>query len=203
MARIGGRNVWLAVPAGIICAGIVGTLLVLAAPLVPAAAQWVGDSAYNATHMVRPTAEPGTAARFATDLGGDCRSLYPDSLWSELTWTPRVLLSQTYDPPATTETGLVAALAPTVRLTCTWRAQGDVSISTTVAEVRQGAAAVAQAALTADGFACETDAGLECTRTQGDVVEEHVVRDGLWISTVQTGWHPKDYSTRIVSRVWS
>jgi hypothetical protein len=202
VARIGGRNLWLAVPAGIICAGVVGTLGVLAAPMLPVAAAWVGDSFYNATHMRPPTTPTGTADRFASSVGSDCRSLYPDNLWSELTWTPDVLLSQTVSPPATGEVALTAALAPSVRVSCTWKAAGGASIATTVAEVGDGAEAVAQAALSAAGFSCTTSAGLECTRTQGAVVEEHVVRGGLWISSVETAWHPRDYSSRIVSRVW-
>jgi hypothetical protein len=202
VARIGGRNLWLAVPAGVFCAGVVATLGYLAAPLLPAAVSFVGGSFYNATHMQPPTAATGTAESFSSTVGADCRSLYPDSLWSELTWTPKVLLSQTTAAPATAEATLTAALAPTVRVTCTWKTPDDATISTTVAEVAGDAAAVAQAALAASGFTCESTAGLECARTQGDVVEEHVVRDGLWISSVESAWHPKDYSARIVSRVW-
>ncbi|WP_438353818.1 hypothetical protein [Microbacterium sp. CJ88] len=202
MARIGGRNLWLAVPAGVFCAGVVGVLAVLATPMVPVAAAWVGVSFHNATNMPPPTTPVGTADRFASTMSSDCRSLYADSLWSELTWTPRVLLSQTLAAPATAETSLTQALAPTVRVTCTWRGQRDASISTTVASVGPDAGAVAQAALTASGFTCSASGWTQCTRTQGEVVEEHVVRGGLWISSVETSWHPDHYSGRMMSRLW-
>ena len=44
----------------------------------------------------------------------DCRALYPDRLWAELTWTPDVLLSQSLAPPAGEDTSLIDALAPAV-----------------------------------------------------------------------------------------
>ena len=37
----------------------------------------------------------------------------------------------------------------------------------------------------------------------GDVIEEHTVRDGLWLSSIETNWHPEDYGIRLDAYVWS
>ena len=49
MARIGGRNLWLAWPVGLVCAGVVGALAWLAAPALPATVGFVGDTLRSAT----------------------------------------------------------------------------------------------------------------------------------------------------------
>ncbi|MFE1645915.1 hypothetical protein [Microbacterium sp. P01] len=201
MARIGGRNLWIAIPVGVLCTAVVGALVVLSAPMIPVAATWVGDSLRTASTYTEPSATPGSPQAFASATTSGCRSLYPDSLWSELTWTPDVLLEQTTGPPAG-DAPLTAALAPDVRVTCVWNAPGGRSISTTVAAVAGGSADVAQAALTASGFTCDTHAGLLCIRASGDVVEEHLVRDDLWISSVESAWHPVGYTARVRDFIW-
>ena len=202
MARIGGRNLWIAIPAGLLCAGVVGTLAYLAVPMVPHAVSWVGDMAYNATHLPPPAVEEGTAQSFATVEGSDCRALYPDDLWSELVWTPKVLLSQTAAAPAGVDQALMDAVRPDVRVTCTWTTGGGRSISTTLSAVGADTATTAKASLTAAGYRCDEAAGLRCTRTDGSVMTESMLRDGLWITTVETAWHPADYSARVATHVW-
>lgn len=74
---------------------------------------------------------------------------------------------------------------------------------TTLAAVGPDAATIADAALRAEGFTCTTvDAALQCGRIRGDVVEEHTLRGGLWLSSVETAWHLEDYGLRMAARVW-
>lgn len=201
MARIGGRNAWLAWPAGVLCAAVVVALAWLSQPILPASAAWIGQMFYSATHIPPAATPPPTVASVAGDI--DCRALYPDNLWAELTWTPHVLLSQSAAAPVTTVTGLTDALAPTVRVTCQWRADGAKLIVSTLAQVSMDAVPVAEVALRGQGFACTVESGvLSCERTQGDVVEEHVVRDGLWLSSVETAWHPDAFGARLAAHVW-
>jgi len=202
VARIGGRNVWIAVPAGLLCVGVVGALAWLSQPILPATAGWVGDTLRNATTFQAPTPEAAPTPAFASAVTSDCRALYSDGLWAELTWTRGVLLAQTSAPPATAAQTIVEALTPDVRVTCTWTAGAGMSISTTVAAVPAESAPVAESAFVAAGFACDASAGLRCARTEGDVLEEHTLREGLWISSVETSWHPEDYGARIAAHVW-
>ncbi|KEP74071.1 hypothetical protein HR12_22335, partial [Microbacterium sp. SUBG005] len=60
MARIGGRSLWLAWPAGIFCAAAVVALGVLAAPGIPTAVGFVGDTLRAGTDT--PTAAATTPA---------------------------------------------------------------------------------------------------------------------------------------------
>ncbi|BDV29690.1 hypothetical protein [Microbacterium terricola] len=203
MARIGGRNTWLAFPASLLCAAIVAALLWLSLPMMPVAVAWVGDSLRSAT--ARAEASPATEATGGVvDAGGglDCRDLYPDDLWVELVWTPQALLAQTTAPPATGVAALTDALAPVVERTCTWNADKG-TVTSTLAQVGADAITVADAALRGQGFACtQADGGLECSRTEGDVIEEHTIRAGLWLSSVETSWHPEDYGSRLAAFVW-
>jgi len=204
MARIGGRSLWLAWPVGLVCAGVVGALVYLAVPAVPGTVRFLGDTLRAATSA--PQAAPvQSVAEAALDGSSavDCRELYPSELWGELAWTPDVLLSQTRAAPATAVTTLVEALQPFVRVTCSWRGTAG-SIASTLAVVSADASVVADAALRAEGFSCEAyGSGISCRRSSGGVVEEHVVRDGLWLASILTSWHPEAYGARLASFVWS
>lgn len=201
MARVSGRSLWIAWPIGAICAGVVGALVWLAAPGVPGAIDFVGTTLRGATSA--PVAEGADAAATPADPMSDCRGLYPDRLWAELTWTPEVLLSQNTAPPESGST-LAAALAPTVRLTCTWRVDDARRVSTTVASVAGGSGPVAQAALSAEGFACALEeAAVHCERTQGAVVEVHDLRGDVWLSSVLTGWAPERYAEQVAAQVFA
>jgi hypothetical protein len=194
----------IAWPAGLLCAAVVAALAWLAQPMLPVSVAWMGDLLRAST--TPPVAAPAgeSIATLATRPGDiDCRALYPDSLWAELTWTPKVLLSQGDSPPATAVTALNDALAPSVRITCHWRTEGGRSISSTLAEVPDDAGMIADASLRVQGFDCATDAGtVWCARAAGNVIEEHTIRGGLWLSSVETAWHPAAYGTRLATHVW-
>lgn len=204
MARVGGRNSWIAVPAGVICLAIVGALVWLALPMVPVSIAWVGDTLRRAT-APQPTASavPTPAEQAIADGRIDCRTLYPDDLWNELTWRGGSLLNQTLSPPATTVVSLTEAVSPDVLVACEWRLESGGGIVTTLARVGADATPIAESALRGQGFACEGGgAALVCTRVQGRVVEEHTLRDGLWLASVETTWHPEEYGARLDRNVW-
>ncbi|WP_426323864.1 hypothetical protein [Microbacterium sp. E-13] len=203
MARIGGRNSWIAVPAGLLCAAVVGALLWLSLPMVPVTVAWVGDTLRSAT-APHPRATPAqTPAQKAADGGAiDCRTLYADDLWNELTWHPGSLLSQSKTASTTAATAFADAAASEVLVTCTWTFAAG-SIVTTLSKVDADAGIMAEAALGSDGFACRSEAeGTVCTRTRGAVHEEHTLRGGLWLASVETQWRPEDYGARLDRTVW-
>ncbi|MBD3943114.1 hypothetical protein IF188_15580 [Microbacterium sp. NEAU-LLC] len=203
MARIGGRNSWIAVPAGMLCAGVVAALVWLALPMVPVSIAWIGDTLRSATAPAPTrTAAPTPAQDVAAGEQVDCRSLYSDDLWNELTWHPGSLLNQTHAEPATQARAFADAVSADVVVTCAWRFDTG-GIVTTLARIDADASAIAEASLEADGFAC-APAGetLDCSRTQGDVVEDHTLRDGLWLVSVETGWHPKAFGARLQREVF-
>ena len=204
LARIGGRNSWIAWPAGLLCAAVVAALAWIAQPMLPVSVAWMGDMLRASTTPPVQVPAPESVATLATEPGDiDCRALYPDSLWAELTWTPSVLLSQGNSAPATAVTELVDALVPSVRITCTWRADGGRAITSTLAQVAADAGSIADASLRGQGFACGSDAdAVVCARTSGDVLEEHTFRGGLWLSSVESAWHPDEYAARLAAHVW-
>lgn len=202
MARIGGRNLWIAVPAGMVCTAVVGALAWLSVPMIPVAIGWVGDTLRSAT-APQPSATPArTPAQEAVSGGAvDCRTLYSDDLWNELMWRPGSLLGQSLSPPATAVSAFADAAAPEVVVTCTWRFDSG-SIVTTLSKVDADAVSLAQAALPSAGYSCDAGEELVCTRTRGGVLEEHTLRDGLWLASVESQWHPEDYGPRLDRTVW-
>ena len=105
--------------------------------------------------------------------------------------------------PATSAPTLIAALAPAVRVTCTFTGINTGRIVTTVADVAPDAAAVAEAALEVSGFVCaDFSGGIRCTRAEGGVIEEDVVRDGVWVTTTFEGWQPDRYAERMAAQLW-
>ncbi|QKJ18460.1 hypothetical protein [Microbacterium hominis] len=203
MARTGGRSVWIAVPATLLCFAVVGALVWLAVPMVPVVITWAGDTLRGATERAQRETEVQPAVQAIDDGAIDCRSLYPDGLWSELLWTPGILLTQNAAPPATVEAALVDALAPEVIVTCAWVRTEPGSVITTLARVDADARPIAEAALRADGFACAADGeALRCGRERGRAAEEHVFRDDLWLANVGTAWMPEDYTARLEKTLW-
>lgn len=204
MARIGGRSAWIAWPAALLCVGVVGALGWLALPMVPVSVAWAGDMLRAATTPQPPEPAAETlATRIAAAEPVDCRALYPDRLWAELTWTPDVLLSQSLAPPAGEDTSLIDALAPAVNLSCHWRVPDGRWISSTLASVAPDAAPIAEAALRGQGYSCATDAGaLVCARTTGGLLEEHTLRDGLWLASAESDWQPEGYAALLARQVW-
>jgi hypothetical protein len=204
MARIGGRNSWIAVPVGVASAVIVGALVWLSLPMLPVTVAWMGDTLRNASSAQQtPEREQTPAEEAAADGTIDCRTLYPDDLWNELTWQAGSLLNQAAAGPTTQVEALSDALAPHVLVSCDWRGEGDRAIVTTLSRVSAEARTVADAALRGQGFACASDAAaLVCTRTRGGVLEEHTLRDDLWLASIESGWQPEDYGRRLDRNVW-
>jgi hypothetical protein len=199
MGMIGGRNGWIAWPAGLLCAGVVGGLVWLAAPAAPSAVLFVGNTLRNAA----PTWNEPRPLPTEVPLTEDCRSLYPGLLWLALGWNPEVVLAQSTALPATSAVAVRDALQPKVRMTCSWRNSAGGSVSTTLATVDAAASGVAQPALAAAGFACTASGdGVRCTKTTGTTIEDEIVRDGMWLSTTETGWHPPGYSDQLAARLW-
>ncbi|WP_194409428.1 hypothetical protein [Microbacterium cremeum] len=203
MARVGGRNSWIAVPAGLACAAVVAGLAYLALPMVPVSVTWVGDTLRKATTaQPAPAPEESIARQAAGGAQIDCRSLYPDDLWNELMWRAGSRLDQSAAAPVTRATSFSDAVTPDVVVTCEWRS-ADGGIVTTLSRVDADAGTIAEAALAGQGFACASSAaGLVCTRTEGGVLEEHTLRDGLWLASAETRWHPEDYGARLERNVF-
>lgn len=202
MARVGGRNSWIAVPAGLVCAGLVAGLIWLALPMLPVTVQWLGDTLRRASTpapTLTPTDSPARHAAAGDDV--DCRALYSDDLWNELMWRPGSQLGQSTSP-ALTDTAFADAVSPDVVVSCEWSFD-DGGIVTTLSRVDAEAAAIAQAALSGEGFTCAGDAAaLMCSRTRGGVREDHSLRDGLWLVSTQSKWQPDDYAARLDANVW-
>ena len=67
MARVGGRNSWIAVPVGLVCAAIVAALVWLSLPMVPVTVAWAGDMLRNATAPRPQPTQADTPARHAAE----------------------------------------------------------------------------------------------------------------------------------------
>ncbi len=212
MARIGGRNRWIAVPAGLACLAAVVGLGYLAAPAVPGAIAWTESTLQTATRQTgdllrQAEATPAAPARGAlaqveSDADLDCRDLYPKALWAELVLYPRTLLLQNSSAPATAVEGVVEAAAPRVRVTCKWRLYEGGVASTTASIVADPAVAVA--ALQAAGFECAPAGEVQrCSRVDGETREEHDFGGTVWLATTSTGELPEGYTDRLVAGLWS
>lgn len=204
MARIDGRSLWLAVPVGVLCAAVVLALLWLAIPMVPVSVAWVGDTLRTSSEQSEAAAdEPTPAELVESGTTVDCRDLYPDALWAEMIWHGDVLLGQGSARPGIAMPDIADALGATMRVTCTWRFGDGTSLVSGLASVTADAAPAAEAAFAAAGFACsQGEGGTVCDRTTAGVTEEHVLRDGLWLSTVQNGWAPAGYGSNLAGHVW-
>lgn len=197
MARIAGRSLWIAIPVGLLCVAVVGGLAWLALPLMPATLGWVGGAVNGSLAAPLTTADPDASGPTT------CRGLYNDALWASLSLAPDAILTPDTGAPVTTATTLATALAPQVRMTCTWRGAQGASISTTVADVGTDAGAIAAASLPGEGFACANDGPrVHCEKTSGDVLETLDLGAGVWLSSTFTAWQPERYSARVASLVW-
>ena len=204
MARVPGRDNRIAVPAMVLSLAIVGALVWFAVPAMPLVMAWAGGAAGNAVTMLAATPTPHTVVAEGLDVAEtDCRELYPNDLWNELTWTSDAILSQSTAGPATAMSDLVAALAPTEARTCTWTTSAGQAVVTTFATVSADAAGMAEASLRGQGFACATTEGtLECSSTTDAGTEHQAVHGPLWVTTVSSAWYPEDYDHRIAIHLW-
>jgi hypothetical protein len=200
---IGGRQGWVAWPMGVLCAGVVAGLVWLAAPGIPHAVQLVGDLLRSGASATAAKSEPRPIQSIGTALTDDCRSLYPDGLWSRLTWQPHTVLDQSQDAPATSAVSVRDALSPDVLMTCSWRDADGGRVVTTLARVDASDIAIAGAGFASQGFACAPSGdGIRCTKTSRAATETHIVRGGMWLATTETGWHPDRYVDGLVGRLW-
>ncbi len=201
MARTAGRNLWIAVPAGLLCAAVVVALAYFAMPMVPVSVAWAGEVLRSASTPKDPGEAPPPITQAERP---DCRDLYPDDLWAELVWSRDTLLAQSIAGPDTMPPALVEALTPTVLVTCTWRGGDGRQLVTALARVPEQTTPVAEAALRAEGFLCRTVVGgmLICRQPSGDDLVQQVLRDGVWLSIAERGWHPLGFADRVVAHVW-
>ncbi|HWL77023.1 hypothetical protein [Microbacterium sp.] len=201
MARTGGRNLWIAVPAGLLCAAIVVALAYFAMPMVPLSVAWAGEVLRAATTPKDPGETPTPIAMAERP---DCRDLFPDDLWIELVWSRDALLAQSIAVPDTMPPTLVEALTPTVLVTCVWRGTDGRQLVTSLARIPDETAPIAEASLRAEGFLCRKVAGgaLICRQPSGDNLVQQVLRDGVWLSIAERGWHPPGFADRLTAHVW-
>ena len=183
---------------------IVGALVWFAVPAMPLVMAWAGGTAGNAVTMLAATPTPHAVVAEGLNVAEtDCRELYPNDLWNELTWTSDAILSQSTAGPATAMSDLVAALAPTAARTCTWTTSAGQAVVTTFATVSADAAGMAEASLRGQGFACATTEGtLECSSTTDAGTEHQAVHGPLWVTTISSAWYPEDYDHRIAIHLW-
>ena len=147
-----------------------------------------------------PVAEPSPprASRRATSTAA--RSI-PTACGSSSPGRRTCCSRRTAAPPATAVTTLTDALAPSVRISCHWRTDGGRTIVSTLAGVAGDAGLIADAALRGQGFACAAEPRrAACARAPaGDVLEEHTIRGGLWLSSVgDARGIPDGYGARLV-----
>ena len=205
MARIGGRSTWIAVPAGMLCVGVVAALVWLALPMFPVAVDWVGDSLRAASRPapVAP-AEPTPAERAVASESFDCRAIYPDSPVVRAHVAGRSASQPDGGTPrdrdhvarrrAAAEPPPHVLVAPGERRRHRHDARGR--RRRRLDDRRRGAAR--------SGIHVRAGcaAALRCVRVRGDVIEEHTVRGTLWLSSMETKWHPEEYGLRIEAEVW-
>lgn len=204
MARVPGRDNRIAIPFLVLCLGVVGMLVWLAIPGLPMLVGWAGGTAGGAVAALSTTATPHAVVADTVDIAAaDCRELYPDDLWNELTWTADVVLTQSIAPPATALADLTAALAPSNARTCVWRNGDAGTVVTTFATVSADALGLAEAALRGQGFACETAEGaLSCTADTAAGGEHQMLKGTLWVTTVDSSWYPEEYDARLARHLW-
>lgn len=203
MARIGGRNSAMAWFVGIVCTAVVAALTVLALPAIPAGVRLVGDMLRGAASPLTIAERTGTPRPEPSTSTPICRSFYTEALWGQLTQRVGGDPVQDTSPPATSAADLIDALTPRVRATCTFTGVNAGRIVTTVSDVGVPSTAVVRAAFEAHGFTCAAEGtGVRCTIENGADAEEQVVRDGVWLSTVFTGWRPGHYTDRVAQQLW-
>lgn len=201
MARIGGRNSFMAWVVGLGSAAVVAALVALAMPAIPAGIQMVGDTLRSSTSA--PIAQGETAVVEPTSSTPLCQGLYTDALWAQLTQRAGGAPVQDTSAPRVSAATLVSSLAPEVTVSCTFTGINTGSIVTTVAKVDAGAAGVARSTLEAAGYECgDYGDGVRCRITTAEGVEDQVVRDGTWLASVFSGWHPDRYTERVALQLW-
>ncbi len=200
MARVGGRNAFIAWVVGIGCLATLGVLAYLAVPMLPASLAWLGSAGQGPAATSDAVAAAGDEAVDGPPT--ECADLYGEPMWAAMRFTRGAVMTPSSDAPVTTATTLVTAVQPQVTMTCSWHADAG-TVSTTLATVPTDAGAIAAAALPAAGFACTTQNDrTTCTRSDGDLTETIAAGGGLWLSTSESGWHPEGYAADTAANVW-
>jgi hypothetical protein len=198
MVKVGGRVSWIAWPAMLGCVAVIVVLFVLAIPGIPGAIDFVGSTLRASTSA--PVADGDESA--PAEAPRECRELYPDRLWVDLTWTPSARLSPDTSVPAV-DPALVTALSPAVRFTCTWRTDDGRTIQSTLADVAAGSAPIAQAALSASGASCTVEGDrMHCEHESDGVTRIDDIQGELWLSSTLTQWTPDDYAAQTAAQAF-
>lgn len=194
MAKVGGRVAWIAWPAMLGCVAVIVVLLALAVPGIPGTVDFVGSTLRAAT-----AAQAEETDTTVAEPPKECRELYPDRLWVDLTWTPTARLSPDASAPDA-DAALVTALGPAVRFSCVWTTEDGRSIRSTLSTVAAGSAPIAQAALSALGASCTMDGDrMHCERVAGEVTRIDDIQGDTWLSSTLTGWLPEQYGAQTAS----
>lgn len=193
MARIGGRSTWFAWTVGVISAVVIGALVWLAIPALPAGVAWFSSPSDSEAN---PTPTSG-------GVPVECRGLFSDALWASLRSADESKLTQGTEAPVISATAVVDSLQPEVVYTCSWTAT-DKSISTTVANVAADAGSIAMAALPAAGYTCSQVSAdrIRCSFSSDVLIETIEISGGKWLSTSQSAWFPQRYADRVAEEVW-
>ena len=207
MARIGGRSTWIAVPAGMLCAAVVASLVWLALPMFPVAASWVGDT-------LRTASAPRPIPAAMPDTRRSCRRRPAARLPRALPRQPvvgahvaRRRAAVADRRPARDVRHLARPTrwrrAPASRARGDSRAGGGIVTTLVGRRGRTPRPSPTPRCAGRDSRAPRPTPRCDCSASQGDVVEEHTVRGGLWLSSMETSWHPADYGARLEAKVWS
>ena len=148
----------------------------------------------SASGTASPGATPTPSATARADIPDDCLVIVGDDVLSQLDGIP--LNAAAFAPTGPQSDG---------SLICVWRdpATDTTGLVTTLSRVPADARPIAEAAFAGQGFSCTTsDGALVCARTRGEVLEEHTLRDDLWLASVESPWHPEDYGPRLDGNVW-
>lgn len=199
LAKIPGRSMWLAAPAAVVCVVVILVLTVLAAPMVPVAASWVSATVQNA---LTPKT---TVTETVSDELHDCRDLYPRDLWAEIMWSERPLLDQkrTAMYPDAASEALAQSLDLGDVLACSWTNAGNGRVTTALQALSEDPSSLAQTALTAAGYRCEsTGAALSCRLETGSFTVLHSFGGNWWLSTAVSDWDLPRYGERLTAYLW-
>ena len=210
MARLAGRSTWFTWFTGLCCLAIVGGLVLLAAPLAPAAVDWtVRTAGAFGEHAVRELtgagdSAPEEGAGAAGELPTQCDAL--GEALGEVLGQDAAANAEAAGPPESAD-GLVALLAAQPVLECAWAA-ADGTAHAWLAQTNANVAA-AEELLRAGGFVCERPGDtVRCTRSAAAEAEAaastvtHLLRGGTWMIVSATGAGADDAIGALEETLW-
>ncbi len=213
VARLTARSTWFSWLVGLFCFAVVGGLVVMAAPMGPAVADWMRSTVTTLTAQGTGSGPAGEAlAPFtASEAGGlpaTCAALSSPALTAALDAAGAgAPTGDVGEAPAGT-VGVAELLGAQAVIDCRWGAESGTAHAW-VATVGGDAASTAEELLRASGFECETDGdAVRCVRVlSGDAgaaasTETHVVRGDLWMVATSTGWDADQFAGALEATVW-